>query len=103
LSDGGIRLAVTGTGLTLAAIQRMLTEHGHEMDGKNGWAMPAEPRPDGVTLIVTATDPKQVAIIRGLGLHRRDGERRPPPDASSHDGKGARCSHADGPCRRRGP
>jgi hypothetical protein len=37
LSDGGIRLAVTGTGRTLAAIQRMLPEHAHEMDGKNGW------------------------------------------------------------------
>jgi hypothetical protein len=66
--DGGIRVAVTGSGRTLAAIQRMLPEHAQEMNGKNGWVMQAEPRPDGMTLTVTAADPKQVAIIRGLGF-----------------------------------
>jgi hypothetical protein len=66
--DGGIRVAVTGTGRTLVAIQRMLPEHAREMNGKNGWIETAEPRPDGITLTVTSTDPKQVAIIRGLGF-----------------------------------
>ena len=66
--DGGIRVAVTGTGRTLAAIQRMLPEHAHEMNGKNGWVVLAEPRPDGMTLTVTAADPKQTAMIRGLGF-----------------------------------
>ena len=66
--DGGIRVAVTGTGRTLAAIQRMLPEHAREMNGKNGWVEQAEPRPDGMTLTVTATDPKQTSIIRGLGF-----------------------------------
>jgi hypothetical protein len=66
--DGGIRVAVTGTGRTLAAIQRMLPEHAREMNGKNGWMEQAEPRPDGMTLTVTATDPKQTSIIRGLGF-----------------------------------
>jgi hypothetical protein len=66
--DGGIRIAVTGTGRTLAAIQRMLPEHAREMNGANGWAMQAEPRPDGVTLTVTSADAKQTAIIRGLGF-----------------------------------
>ena len=48
--DGGIRVAVTGTGRTLAAIQRMLPEHAREMNGKNGWVVQAEPRPDGIRL-----------------------------------------------------
>jgi hypothetical protein len=66
--DGGIRVAVTGTGRTLAAIQRMLPEHAREMNGKNGWVVQAEPRPDGMTLTVTAVDAKQTTIIRGLGF-----------------------------------
>jgi hypothetical protein len=66
--DGGIRVAATGTGRTLAAIQRMLPEHAREMNGKNGWVMQAEPRPDGITLTVTSADPKQMAVIRGLGF-----------------------------------
>lgn len=66
--DGGIRVAVTGTGRTLAAIQRMLPEHARELNGKNGWVVQAESRPDGTTLIVTSADPKQTAIIRGLGF-----------------------------------
>jgi hypothetical protein len=66
--DGGIRVVVTGSGRTLAAIQRMLPEHTREMNGRNGWTMQAEPRADGVTLTVTATDQRQIAIIRGLGF-----------------------------------
>jgi len=66
--DGGIRVAVTGTGRTLVAILRMLPEHAHAMNGKNGWTETAEPRPDGITLTVTSADPKQTAIIRGLGF-----------------------------------
>ena len=66
--DGGIRVAVTGTGRTLVAIQRMLPEHAREMNGNEGWTERAEPRPDGITLTVTSADPKQTAIIRGLGF-----------------------------------
>lgn len=66
--DGGIRVVVTGTGRTLVAIQRMLPEHAREMNGNEGWTERAEPRPDGITLTVTSADPKQTAIIRGLGF-----------------------------------
>jgi hypothetical protein len=66
--EGGVRAVVTGAGRTLVAIQRMLPEHAHEMDGRDGWVMRAEPRPDGITLTVTAADPKQVARIQGLGF-----------------------------------
>jgi len=33
-TNGGIRVAITGTGRTLVAIQRMLPEHAREMNGK---------------------------------------------------------------------
>jgi len=66
--DGGIRAVVTGSGRTLVAIQRMLAEHARETNGKNGWVVQAAPRADGMTLTVTAADPKQAAIIRGLGF-----------------------------------
>lgn len=66
--EGGIRVAVTGTGRTLVAIQRMLPAHAQEMNGQDGWKMLAEPRADGMTLTVTSADAKQVAMIRGLGF-----------------------------------
>ncbi len=66
--DGGIEAAVTGTGRTLEAIQRMVPDQAQELNGQNGWQARTDARPDGVTLIVTSSDPKQVAIIRGLGF-----------------------------------
>jgi hypothetical protein len=66
--DGGIQIAVTGTGRTLAAIQRMLAMHAAEIDGQKGWSAKTSPLPDGVLLTVTTTDPKEVAHLRGLGF-----------------------------------
>jgi hypothetical protein len=66
--DGGIQIAVTGTGRTLAAIQRMLPMHAAEIDGQKGWSAKTSTLADGVLLTVTATDPKEVAHIRGLGF-----------------------------------
>jgi len=66
--DGGIRVAVTGSGRTLVAIQRMVPAHAREIDGEQGWQARTESLPNGVTLSVTSDDPKQVAIIRGLGF-----------------------------------
>jgi hypothetical protein len=64
--EGGIRVAVTGTGRTLAAIRRMVPAHAREIDGQKNWHSRTESLPDGVMLIVTTDDAKQVAIIRGL-------------------------------------
>ncbi|WP_146203789.1 hypothetical protein [Azospirillum sp. TSO5] len=66
--DGGASYAVTGDGRTLEAIRRMVPAHAHEIDGTNGWTVKAEPLPNGVSLTVTAADPKQTAHIRGLGF-----------------------------------
>ena len=66
--DGGLEITVAGTGRTLAAIQRMVPAHAAEIDGLNGWSAKTRPLGNGVVLIVTATDPKEVQRIRGLGF-----------------------------------
>jgi len=65
---GGIEAVVTGTGRTLAAIQRMLPAHAAEIDGQNGWRVAARSRADGMVLIVTAAVPEQTQMIQGLGF-----------------------------------
>ena len=66
--DGGNQANVTGEGRTLDAIRRMVPDHAQEINGQNGWQARTEASPNGVTLYVTSSDPKQVAIIRGLGF-----------------------------------
>ena len=67
---GGIKVVVTGTGRTIAAIKRMVPAQAEMIDTThpNGWSAKTEPLPNGVIFAVTATDPKQVEIIRGLGF-----------------------------------
>ena len=67
---GGIEAAVTGTGRTIEAIQRMVSAHAHEINQirLNGWSANTEPLPNGVTLTITASDPSEVQHIRGLGF-----------------------------------
>ena len=66
--DGGLEIAVTGTGATIGAIQRMVPAHAQEMNGLHGWRTKASPLPNGELLTVTTTDPKEVQHIRGLGF-----------------------------------
>jgi len=66
--DGGLEIAVTGTGRTLAAIQRMLPAHAQELNRMNGWKATTSALPNGVLLTVTASDAKEVQHIRGLGF-----------------------------------
>jgi hypothetical protein len=66
--DGGLEIAVTGSGRTLAAIQRMVPAHAKEIDGLNGWSARSDPLADGVRLTVTSNNPKEVQHIRGLGF-----------------------------------
>lgn len=65
---GGLRIAVTGKGRTLAAIRRMVVMHARVINGLHGWSVSTQPRTDGVTLTVTASDPRQISMIRGLGF-----------------------------------
>jgi hypothetical protein len=66
--DGGLEIAVTGGGRTLVAIQRMVPAWAQTMNGHLGWRTAAAELPNGELLTVTATDPKEVRHIRGLGF-----------------------------------
>jgi hypothetical protein len=66
--EGGLDIAVTGTGRTLVAIQRMLPEWAKMANGHSGWTAKATALPNGERLTVTATTPKEVDHIRGLGF-----------------------------------
>jgi hypothetical protein len=66
--DGGLEIAVTGTGRTLAAIQRMVPAWALTMNGHQGWSTNAASLQNGELLTVTATDPKEIQHIRGLGF-----------------------------------
>lgn len=65
---GGVRIVVTGKGRTLAAIRRMVPMHARVMNGRDGWSWSTEPVSDGVVMTVTAHNPTQVVMIRGLGF-----------------------------------
>jgi hypothetical protein len=66
--DGGLEIAVTGSGRTLVAIQRMVPAWVQTMNGYHGWSTKAASLPNGELLTVIATDPKEVRHIRGLGF-----------------------------------
>jgi len=66
--DGGIEIAVTGSGRTLLAIQRMVPAWAQTMNGHQGWRTKAASLANGETLTVTAADPTEVRHIRGLGF-----------------------------------
>jgi hypothetical protein len=66
--DGGLEIAVTGTGRTLVAIQRMVPASAQTMNGHQGWSTKAASLPNGELLTVTATDPQEIQHLRGLGF-----------------------------------
>ena len=66
--DGGLQIAVTGSGRTLVAIQRMIPEWAQMANGLNDWSAKVAPLPNGELMTVTATNPKEIAHIRGLGF-----------------------------------
>jgi hypothetical protein len=65
--DNGIEIAVTGAGLTLDAIKRMVPAHVQELNG-TGWNANVEDLPNGVKLTVTSADAKQVTKLKALGF-----------------------------------
>lgn len=66
--DGGLEIAVTGSGRTLAAIQRMVPAHAQELNKIKGWRASTTSLPNGVLLTVASGDPKETQHIRGLGF-----------------------------------
>lgn len=66
--DGGLAIAITGTGRTVEAIQRMIPAHAQEINGLHGWRVKADTLPNGERLTVISSDPKETQHIRGLGF-----------------------------------
>ena len=66
--DGGLEIAVTGSGRTLVAIQRMVPRMRRSERPSTDGAPRRHHLPNGELLTVTATDPKEVQHIRGLGF-----------------------------------
>jgi predicted RNA binding protein YcfA (HicA-like mRNA interferase family) len=65
--DNGIEIVVTGQGRTLAAIRRMVPAHASELAGL-GWKATTDELPNGVKLVVTASDPREAVKLRALGF-----------------------------------
>lgn len=68
---GGLRMEVTGSGRTLAAIRSMIGSHSAELNRMSMWRAKVEDLPNGARLTLVAADAadaKLVARIRGLGF-----------------------------------
>ena len=65
--DNGVEIAVTGEGRTFAAVRRMVPAHAHELAAL-GWSAKTLDLPNGVNLVVTAGDSRQVVKIKALGF-----------------------------------
>jgi predicted RNA binding protein YcfA (HicA-like mRNA interferase family) len=66
--ENGLRIKVTGSDRTLAAVQRMVPEHARDIDGMYGWTVRTTTLPNGVELTTTASNPVDVQKIRALGF-----------------------------------
>jgi hypothetical protein len=94
--DGGLEIAVTCTVCAQAGTIRWIATGLRPMNGHQGWSTKAAPLPNGELLTVTATDPKEIQHIRGLGfigLLVSDSHQAAP----SRDGKGRVRQQAPGP------
>jgi hypothetical protein len=66
--ENGLRIAVTGSGRTLEAIQRMLPAHARDINGLYGWTVQAKAIPGGEELTITAGNAADAQKVRGLGF-----------------------------------
>jgi hypothetical protein len=64
----GLRILVTGSGRTLAAIQRMVPAHAQDINGLYGWSVQAKAVPEGEELTVTGKSTTDEQKIRALGF-----------------------------------
>jgi hypothetical protein len=66
--DKGVQIDVTGSGRTLAAIQRMLPAHARELNGLSDWRSNTEALANGIRLTVISHTAAEIAHIHGLGF-----------------------------------
>jgi hypothetical protein len=65
--DNGLEIVVTGEGRTLDAIKRMIPAHAAKLV-KIGWSARTEDLPNGVKLVITTNDPKELTRLSALGF-----------------------------------
>lgn len=65
--DDGLKITVTGQDRTIAAIKRMLPAHARELAAL-GWNVKTDVLPNGVTLVVTTSDQREVMKLKALGF-----------------------------------
>jgi hypothetical protein len=63
----GVAITVTGEGRTLDAIKRMVPAQTHELVAL-GWQARTDDLPNGIKLVVTANDPREVVKLKALGF-----------------------------------
>jgi NAD(P)H-dependent flavin oxidoreductase YrpB (nitropropane dioxygenase family) len=65
--SNGVEITVTGQGRTIDAIKRIVPAHTHELVAL-GWQARTEDLPNGVKLVVTTADPRQMVKLKALGF-----------------------------------
>ena len=65
--SNGVEITVTGQGRTIDAIKRIVPAHTHELVAL-GWQASTEELPNGVKLVVTTADPRNVVKFKALGF-----------------------------------
>lgn len=63
----GVVITVTGKGRALGAIRRMVPAHAHELAAL-GWSAKTEELPNGIKLVVTASEPREAIKLKALGF-----------------------------------
>ena len=64
----GIRVTVTGSSATAAAINRFVQAEASQLTKVSAWTTRIEPHPDGIVVVVTSPDPDEAAMIQALGF-----------------------------------
>ncbi|MBI4273747.1 MAG: hypothetical protein HY659_03470 [Rhizobiales bacterium] len=65
--DNGVEITITGQGRARDAIKRMVPSHVRELTAI-GWQANTEDLANGVKLVVTTTDPRQVVKLKAFGF-----------------------------------
>jgi hypothetical protein len=63
----GIEIIISGEGRTLDAVRRMVPAHARELAAL-GWSAKTEELPNGVKLVVSASDPRDAIKLKALGF-----------------------------------
>ncbi|MBA84206.1 MAG: hypothetical protein CML60_00540 [Rhodobacteraceae bacterium] len=63
-----VEFTISGTGNVAAAVRRMVLAHSPMLEMASGWAVAAEPSPDGAIMRITVETDQERARVQGLGF-----------------------------------